>query len=61
MAPKRPISDLLTLDEKALFIIAICLDSGLRRQEELNGKVDVGWYIKSMDEEMVHYDSDSIP
>lgn len=53
MAPKRPVADGLTDDERALLLIATRLEIGLRRWDELEGKVDVEWYIRSILDELV--------
>jgi hypothetical protein len=61
MAPKRPVAtDSLTEDEKLLLVIATRMDSGLRRRDVLGGKVDLEWYFKCLDEELVRCESDPI-
>lgn len=57
MAPKRPVADSLTEDEKALMVIATRFYSALRHRDELNGKVNIEWYITCIDEELVRCDS----
>jgi hypothetical protein len=57
MAPKCPVADSLTEDEKALMVIATRLDSALRRRDELGGKINVPWYIKCINDELVCHES----
>ena len=53
MAPKHQTVDPLTEDEKALMIIAIRLYDALHRYEEVNGKVNVAWYLECIGNELV--------
>jgi len=53
--------DILTDDEMVLMLVAIRLDTALRRRQLLDGKVNENWYLFCISEEMVRTTPSPLP
>lgn len=51
--PVAPIADSLTEDEKALMLVAVRLDSALRRRDKEPGTIVISWFMSCIQDEMV--------